>query len=382
MVTDIDPTALLVSAERSGVAPNLRAALIRGGVRTVLPTEEDELLFDLASLTKPLCIGICTLGLVARGELSLEKPVKTYLPELSGVAGTVTVRQLLDHSSGLPSWRPLFRAVMQDGEGKALYEGEVSPQARQAGFRAGRRLVLAAALAEPLEVAPGERALYSDLGFLWLEAILTRVSGKPLDALQAELMQKAGCKSYPRFFDLTRGEAPEIVCAPTGEQRPRPPAEGQEAALSGVPATDVGLRPGEVDDDNAYAMGGVAGHAGLFGTAREAAEVGQLFLEDLLGARRLAEPELVQRFVGPSGPGKRGLAWDRPARKGSSLGTRLGRGRRGAVGHLGYTGCSLWIDLDRELVVTLLTNRVLPDRRNDAIRAFRPRFHDAVALSL
>src|SRR5450432_100531 len=102
MVTDIDPAALLVSAERSGVAPNLRAALIRGGARTVLPTAEDDLLFDLASLTKPLCTGVCVLGLVARGQLSLDKPVKTSLPEITGPAGTVTVRQLLDHSSGLP----------------------------------------------------------------------------------------------------------------------------------------------------------------------------------------------------------------------------------------------------------------------------------------
>jgi serine-type D-Ala-D-Ala carboxypeptidase len=382
MVTELDPATLLATAERSGVAPNLRAALIRGGQRTALPPGEDELLFDLASLTKPLCTGLCTLGLIARGELALEKPAKTYLPELSAVSGSPTVRQLLDHSAGLPAWRPLFRAVMEDPEGKALYKGSPTEEDRRQGFRAGRRLVLADSLAQTLEAAPGDRALYSDLGFLWLQALLERVSGQPLDALYGELMRKAGCARHPRFFDLTRGEAPDLSCAPTGELRPRPPAEGQDGALEGVVSSEVGLRPGEVDDDNAYAAGGVAGHAGLFGTAAEAAEVGQLFLEDLQGARHLAEPELVQRFLGPSGPGKRGLAWDRPARKGSSLGTRLGRGRRGAVGHLGYTGCSLWIDLDRELVVALLTNRVLPDRRNDAIRAFRPRFHDAVAMSL
>jgi CubicO group peptidase (beta-lactamase class C family) len=381
-MADLDPATLLASAERSGVAPNLRGALIRGGVRTLLPPDDDDLCFDLASLTKPLCTGICALGLLARGELALEKPAKTYLPELAGTVGSPTVRQLLDHSAGLPAWRPLFRSVMADADGKALYDASASAQTRQRGFGTGRQLIHAGALAQILEVPPGERALYSDVGFLWLEAILTRVSGKPLDALYGDFMRQAKCSRHPRFFDLARGEAPQDTCAPTGELRPRPPAEGQDAALEGVVATEVGLRPGEVDDDNAYAAGGVAGHAGLFGTAAEAAEVGQLFLEDLQGARRLAAPELVQAFVGPSGPGKRGLAWDRPARKGSSLGTRLGRGRRGAVGHLGYTGCSLWIDLDRDLVVALLTNRVLPDRRNDAIRAFRPRFHDAVALSL
>jgi CubicO group peptidase (beta-lactamase class C family) len=370
---------LLVTGERSGLAPHMRAALIRGGVRTVVPQSDDPLLFDLASLTKPLCTGMCAMALAGRGVLSLDEPVTRYLPELSAETGAATLAQLLDHSAGLPAWRPLFRAVMRDDAGKVLYSADAGAEARREGFRAGRGLVLSEALGVQPEEAPGVRALYSDVGFSWLQAVLERVSQKPLDVLYAELMQEARCPSHPRFFDLVRGEAPAVPCAPTGELRPRPPAEGQEEALRGTTAVEVGLRPGEVDDDNAYAEGGVAGHAGLFGTAAEAAEVGQLFLEDLHGARRLVEPDLAARFLGPSGPGKRGLSWDRPARKGSSLGTRLGRGRRGAVGHLGFTGCSLWIDLDRELVVALLSNRVLPDRRNDAIRAFRPRFHDAVA---
>jgi CubicO group peptidase (beta-lactamase class C family) len=372
---------LLVTGERSGLAPHLRAALIRGGVRTVFPSGDDALLFDLASLTKPLCTGMCAMALAGRRALSLDEPVKRYLPELSAAAGSATVVQLLDHSAGLPAWRPLFRAVMQDAAGQALYSATAGADERREGFRAGHRLVLGEALAVLPEEAPGARALYSDVGFLWLQAVLERVSQKPLDVLYGDLMREARCTQHPRFFDLKRGETPTVPCAPTGELRPRPPVEGQEDALRGTTAVEVGLRPGEVDDDNAYAEGGVAGHAGLFGTAAEAAEVGQLFLEDLHGARRLVEPSLAERFVGPSGPGKRGLAWDRPARKGSSLGTRLGRGRRGAVGHLGFTGCSLWIDLDRELVVALVSNRVLPDRRNDAIRGFRPRFHDAVAQS-
>jgi CubicO group peptidase (beta-lactamase class C family) len=378
---EADPATLLSSAEQSGVAPSLRAAIIRRGERVLLPTGADDLLFDLASLTKPLCTGLCTLGLVARGEIALGRSVQTYLPDLTGKNGSPTVQQLLDHSAGLPAWRPLFRRVLDDAEGKALFDETADAEARLRGFRAGRKLVLADALAQPLEEVPGKRALYSDLGFLWLTELLERVSGLPLDNLYADLVMKACGARRPRFFNLARGEAPDLPCAPTGSLRPRPPAEGQEESGVG-PAVEVGLRPGEVDDDNAYASGGVAGHAGLFGTASDAAEIGQLFLEEYLGARRLAEPELVRQFAGPSGPGRRGLSWDRPTRKGSSIGTRLGRGRLGAVGHLGYTGCSLWIDLDRELVVALLSNRVFPDRQNQTIRAFRPRFHDAVAQAL
>jgi serine-type D-Ala-D-Ala carboxypeptidase len=377
-----DLVELLSWAEQSGVAPSVRAAIIRRGERLALPSTEDDLLFDLASLTKPLCTGLCVLGLVARGELALAKPVSTYLPGLTGPSGSPTLRQLLDHSAGLPAWRPLFARVRDDKEGRSIFEADADAAARQRGFAAGRKIVLREALAQPLEAAPGQRALYSDLGFLWLTELLERVSGLPLDNLYGDLLAKAGGPRHPRFFNLARGEGTKGVCAPTGQQRPRPPAEGQEeSGVPGAPA-DVGLRPGEVDDDNAYASGGVAGHAGLFGSAADAAELGQLFLEEYLGARRLAEPELVRQFVGPSGPGKRGLAWDRPTRKGSSIGTRLGRGRLGAVGHLGYTGCSLWIDLDRELVVALVTNRVFPDRHNQAIRTFRPRFHDAVAQVL
>jgi len=385
MISETDPAHLISSAQASGVAPSLRAALIRRGERLALPPSpesDDELLFDLASLTKPLCTGLCALGLLARGELALDKPVKSYLPELAGTGGSPTVRQLLDHSAGLPAWRPLFLRVREDPEGHALYDPDAGPEARQRAFRAGRALVIAGALAEPLEVAPGQRALYSDLGFLWLTALIERVSGETLASFYQGLLRQAGCARAPRFFDLSRGETPELPCAPTGELRPRPPAEGQAEALNGIPVVNVGPRPGEVDDDNAFAAGGAVGHAGLFGTALDAAEVGQLFLEELRGAKRIAAPELAQLFVGPSGPGKRGLAWDRPARKGSSAGSRLGRGRAGAIGHLGFTGCSLWIDLDRELVVALLTNRVFPDRHNDAIRAFRPRFHDAIAASL
>jgi CubicO group peptidase (beta-lactamase class C family) len=139
-----------------------------------------------------------------------------------------------------------------------------------------------------------------------------------------------------------------------------------------------------VNDDNAWAMGGAAGHAGVFSTAREVAAFGQAWL-DALHRRRSVVPvgaaaALARRDGTPGST--RALGWDTPSEEGSSLGTRLGRTGRGAIGHLGFTGTSLWIDVEREVVVALLTNRVNPSRENEAIRPFRPRFHDAVAEAL
>ncbi len=129
-------------------------------------------------------------------------------------------------------------------------------------------------------------------------------------------------------------------------------------------------------------MGGAAGHAGLFGTARDVARLGSALLGDCSGAGRLAPTEVARAFCTPSGPGGRGLSWDRPSASGSSLGHTLGTGRLGAVGHLGFTGTSLWIDLDRQVCVALCSNRTLLGRENQLLRDFRPRFHEAVAQAL
>jgi len=142
---------------------------------------------------------------------------------------------------------------------------------------------------------------------------------------------------------------------------------------------------GAVNDDNAWAVGGAAGHAGLFSTAREVAAQGQAWLDALHGRSALLRPETAARFAARDAtPGsERTLGWDTPSPGGSTLGSRLGRGRRGAIGHLGYTGCSLWIDVDREVVCALLTNHVHPAGRDQPrINAFRARFHDAVAEAL
>ena len=168
--------------------------------------------------------------------------------------------------------------------------------------------------------------------------------------------------------------------APTGATRPREPAPGQE----GLWRVEVRPgHPGEVDDDNAFCLDGVSGHAGLFASAHDVGRVGSAFLHEL---GRSYGPRAWRKPWGPDAqtPGStRALGFDTPSAHGASCGPRFGKaGPRGAIGHLGFTGTSLWLDLDRELVVVLLTNRVALGRANLAIRDFRPRFHDAVLDAL
>jgi CubicO group peptidase (beta-lactamase class C family) len=380
--------ALLEEAVREGVAPSFAAAVVLRGELVHLSAAGIALgkpalpstWFDLASLTKPLATGLCALRLAQAGKIDLEAPVARYLPGFAHNGKTgITLADLLDHTSGLPAWRPYFRAVAEDPTGAAVFRGAPTETA----FTRGRELVAAAVDAEGLDTARRTATVYSDLGFLALGRVLAEVSGKPLDVLvRHEVFDRLAVADLS-FFDLARGAVPSgRALAATGSTRPREPAPGQEQALAGLPLAPVGRLPGEVDDDNAFACGGVAGHAGLFGTVEAVAKLAQGFLEELDGAGKLASAELANRFATVRPGSTRALAWDRPSADNSSLGSRLGRGPRGAIGHLGFTGCSVWIDLDARLVVALCSNRTLTGRANLAIRSFRPRFHDAVATLL
>ncbi|HET9595809.1 MAG TPA: serine hydrolase domain-containing protein [Anaeromyxobacteraceae bacterium] len=340
----------LEAGRREGVAPGLAACVrVRGevahrswhGDAQVMParrplTERD--LFDVASLTKVMATGSLAALLVAGGAIELDAPARRWLPGLPDDKAAITVRQLLAHASGLPAWRDLA--------------------ARGGGRGAG----VAAAMTEPLEAAPGARAAYSDLGFVLMGALLEAVAGAPLDA------QFAARVAGPL------GLADTAFAGGVGPGR-------SFAAARRTPAR--GVICGQVDDDNAFAMGGVAGHAGLFSTAPDVAALGQAWIDALAGRSAWLPAGVAARFAArDAAPGSsRALAWDTPERGGpSTFGTRLGRGARGAIGHLGFTGCSLWVDLDREVVCALLTNHVHPDGADRSrINAFRARFHDAVA---
>jgi len=376
--------AALEAGRAAGIAPALAAAVLRDGALVHAswhgelpapaprPLRPDDA-FDVASLTKVMVTTTLAAQLVDEGRLALDAPAARVLPGFEAAGkGEVTVRQLLAHASGLPRWRPYFERAVKDPEaGGAFRPAGERPPALAAAFARGKALVAEAVLAEPLEVPPGARAEYGDPAFIALGLALERLGGAPLGAqAEARIFRPLGLGSTFYLDALD------------------PPAAARRAA--GIAFAPTGWCPhrretiqGTVNDANAYAMGGVAGHAGLFSTVLEVAAFGQAWLEAVHGrpspVPAAAAAEFTRRDAAPGS--ERALGWDTPSRGTSSLGARLGRGRRGAIGHLGFTGTSLWIDLDAAVVCALLTNHVHPSGTNDKarMRGLRQVFHDAVA---
>ncbi|HET6582777.1 MAG TPA: serine hydrolase domain-containing protein [Nannocystaceae bacterium] len=317
--------------------------------------------YDLASLTKVLATTTLAAVAVAQGQVELDAGV----PEpWSRACPGATLADLLEHCAGLEAHREYFLDV-------APFDAEA---------------VLARVCETPPAAAPRERAVYSDLGFMILGAWLERLFDAPLDhAFVARV-------AYPSWLD--QGEPPALAfrrlhgdaMLPSSLERLIAPTEVYDAALhpDGVPShfavrAHVPVAHGSVHDDNAYVMGGVAGHAGLFGTAGGVHELARAWLQQRLpdGAGALRD-----RFWRASTvPGStRRLGWDGAAPDGS--GATADAFGPDAIGHTGYTGTSLWIDPSAArgpLICVLLTNRVHPSRTNDAIKAFRQRFHGAAA---
>ena len=301
--------------------------------------------FDLASLTKILATSPLIVDLIDRGRLRLDDPVGKFLP---GYTKEIKIRHLLDHSSGLPDWRAYYQEVAAARGGAWL--------ATSRGYRAVREMVAAQ---EP-EAPPGKRALYSDLGFILLDWIIEIAAKTPTDALfQGRIVRPLGLKGL-FYVDLKK----------QSRKRGRVFAATERCPWRGRTLV------GEVHDDNAFAMGGVSGHAGLFGDAGSVAKVAAAWLDSCRGRASIFPPELTREFFRRSKvPGSsRTLGFDTPA-AGSRLGPR-------AVGHTGFTGTSLWIDPDREMIVVLLTNRVHPTRETEGIKEFRTRLHDLVVEKL
>ena len=298
--------------------------------------------YDLASLTKPICTTSVAMRLAERGALDLEAPVSTYVAGWrGGDRAGVAVRDLLEHASGLAAWAPLWRD------------------------HAGRDAVVAAACASPLAGPPRSASLYSDLGFIVLGAVLERTG---LDGLDHQ------------FDLLCREWAAQAGAEPMLRYRP-PPAWRPRTAPTRFSDARERLLVAEVDDDNAWAMGGVAGHAGLFGTAAAVGAFARIVMRALRGERDaerlVAGRDTVRRFLAPSTvPGSsRALGWDlmRPT---SSCGALMSPS---AFGHTGFTGTSLWVDPENDVYAVLLTNRVHPAAGPDEpIREVRRGFHDAL----
>jgi serine-type D-Ala-D-Ala carboxypeptidase len=315
--------------------------------------------FDLASVTKVMS----TTALALDTRLPVDAPLTQFLPR---AVALTTLGDLLFHRSGLPAFQPYFEREMLAHP--ALFDG-AHPELRAAV----RRSVLERVAATPQEKPVGAQSVYSDLGFILLGHVLEVATATALDRLFAERIA-APLGLSARYRRISEALPLPATFAPTGTTRPREPAVGQEGLWN------VHQRPTslcQVDDDNAWCLDGVSGHAGLFGTALDVASFGQAILE---GRWAPAVP-----WGRDSTPGStRAFGFDTPsAPEGASCGQRFGaKGPRGAIGHLGFTGTSLWIDFARQLVVAFLTNRVALGRANIRIRAFRPLVHDAVLDAL
>jgi CubicO group peptidase (beta-lactamase class C family) len=316
-------------------------------------------IFDLSSLTKPLATTAAFLLLVADGRVRVDDRVTRFFPDF-GVHGKTHVefRHLLGHSSGLAAWRPFYREILRiERKGRPNFLG--TNGARQHVYEVIHR--------ERVEYPTGSRTLYSDLGFMVIGELIEAVTGMSFDRfchdrLFAPLKLKSTSFVDLQALRLHKLEPVIEMLAPT-ERCP-----WRKRVLCG-----------EVHDDNAYAMGGIAGHAGLFAPASEVHTLVNAWCASYEGrSSSLFPSELVKRFWARERgvPGSTwALGWDTPSEKGSQAGS--GFGER-TVGHLGFTGTSVWIDIERKLHVILLTNRVHPSRDNERIREVRPRVHDLI----
>jgi CubicO group peptidase (beta-lactamase class C family) len=313
-----------------------------------------ETIYDLASLTKPLITGLLCARRVEAGEITLDSSVSNYLREFERTdKQAITIRQLLTHTSGLPAWRPLY----------ILAEGERD-----------RAVSVIADL--DLAYPPGTRVVYSDLGFIVIGRLLERLTGKAvIELAQTEIFQPLELKHT--FFNPEVAMQTGIAACETGN--------AYERETSGTAAEDYknwreGLIWGTVHDGNAYFLGGAAGHAGLFSTARETLVLASQFVASQTRLLKRATCELFRRNMTPGLEEARSFAWQLAETKDSAAGLDL---PRESFGHSGFTGTSCWIDPEHERIFILLTNRThahaLPFTN---INSVRRRFHSLAVAAL
>ena len=304
-------------------------------------------IFDLASLTKPLATSLSVMILMQHGLIGTEQELGEILPAFKeDQKANIKVKHLLYHTSGLADYRPYYNKV------------EHLPAENR---KAALRDLLAS---EPLVNPIGRKVIYSDLGFMILEWIIEHVSGKRLDCFASEMIYNPLGVDNLFFIDLNTNHKWRVPFAATEQCRWR------KILLSG-----------QVHDENAYVVGGIEGHAGLFGTAAAVYILVRTLLSAYQGtdSDSLFQTKIVRSFFKRLPKTDKALGFDMPSLKNSSAGRHFSAN---SVGHLGFTGTSFWMDLDRAVIAILLTNRVHPSRDNMAIKAFRPRLHDAVMQSL
>jgi len=313
------------------------------------PVKRDTI-FDLASLTKPLATTLAVIKLVQQSRLDIDQHLESVLPQFRNTEkGGIKIRHLLGHNSGLPDHRPYYEQLHK-----------LAPDIRKAALRG---FLVKESLIYPI----GEKVLYSDLGFMILGWIVEAVSGKHLDHFMDEkIYRPLGLENL--FFVETHPFKKESVF---GRASPL-----EFAATEFCPWRNV-LLNGAVHDDNAYTVGGIEGHAGLFGAASDVC----VLLSELLATFHgyfstcIFQRNILKEFFKRQEGTDRALGFDTPSLHDSSSGSYFSKR---SVGHLGFTGTSFWMDLDLSVIVILLTNRVHPSRDNIKIKAFRPKLHDAI----
>jgi serine-type D-Ala-D-Ala carboxypeptidase len=324
------------------------------GSRTLLPAPlpmHKDTIFDVASLTKALVTTTLIAKLVQENKLTIENPVEKFFPQILADK-TLKIRHLLNHSSGYVPTLPFY---------KDLLDTESSVKAKS--------IVLKKICELKPETSPGEKAVYSDLNFILLGNIIEQIRCENLDSVaDKEIILPLGL-SKTGFINLDKPHELRNL-------------KNLEFAATLNCSWRKKVLEGEVHDDNAWAMGGVAGHTGLFSTAEEVFVIAQTLLNCFHGKSDFLRRDILELFW------KRdvsvpqsfwALGWDGPTPGKSSSGQFFSEK---SVGHLAFTGCSLWIDPLKDLIVVLLTNRIHPSLENIQIRTFRPKIHDLIVQAL
>ncbi len=336
------PGAVLLAAHRGSIVffqETGRLSLSPPG----MPVQKDTI-FDLASLTKPLATTLAVMKCVDSGRLDLDQPLESLLShDLPVEKRSITTRFILAHCAGFSDWQPFYLRL-------GIHPSEKRKDAV-------RKWIMESPLAYP----PGKGTKYSDLGFMILEWVIEACSKKTL----SEFVE------HHFFAPLTLGRTffSKDTC-------PTELGPDQFAATEDCPWRKRVVQ-GFVHDENAYSLGGYSGHSGLFGTAGEVLEIASLLMLHVQGKREdYLQPETVKTFftrqdIVPDSTWA--LGWDTPTTGSSSSGKYFSKS---SIGHLGYTGTSLWLDPEQDLIVVFLTNRVHPTRKNEKIKQFRPLIHD------
>ncbi len=317
----------------------------RAVIPSPLPMQKDTI-FDLASLTKPLGTTLAIMKLEEEGLLGLDTPISSLMrPFPWEDKAHLTARLLLNHCAGLPDWKPFYLELIK------------YPMEQRKPLL--RRLIME----EPLCESPGKASLYSDLGFMLLEWLLEVVGGQDLSAfLNAHFYGPLALKDL--YLD-------DITTDPPGQK-------DSFAATEYCPWRKEVVQ-GHVHDENAYALGGYSGHAGLFGTALDVFTLTSALLNAYHGfSSVLLKGRTIRIFFSRQGivPGSTwALGWDTPAEKNPSSGDYFSPN---SVGHTGFTGTSVWIDLEKRITVIFLTNRIHPGRSNEKIKELRPKLHNLI----